>query len=107
MTNKPIIETLVARVAARATADQAESWTAQLLASMPEKIIKKFGEEAGELVMAAQEKNQAEIVKESADVLYHMIVLWHKFGVSARDVAAELKKRESQSGLAEKLSRPK
>lgn len=107
-----IIEALIERVAARATAAPGESWTAQLLAAAPEKIIKKFGEEAVELVIAAStsnndQKNKEEIIKESADVLYHLVVLWQKFGITGDDVARELTNRAGQSGLAEKLSRPK
>ena len=104
--HKGIIENIAARVAARVDGDTKESWTAQLLAGPKEKIIKKFGEEAVELVMAAQAENIDEVIHESADTLYHMIVLWRKLGVTVDSVGEELKKREASSGLAEKASRP-
>ncbi|MGI9462102.1 MAG: phosphoribosyl-ATP diphosphatase [Alphaproteobacteria bacterium] len=102
-----MIEKLVKRVAERSHADPNQSWTAQLLSGDSEKIIRKFGEEALELVMASQQKNQAQIIKESADVLYHLVVLWQKHGIAPEDVRSELAKREALSGISEKLSRPK
>ncbi len=102
-----MIEKLMARVMARAAANPDVSWTAKLLASGEEKVIKKFGEEAVELIMASQQKNKQQMIAESADVLYHMVVLWYKLGIAPAEVAEELLRREARSGIDEKASRQK
>jgi phosphoribosyl-ATP pyrophosphohydrolase len=98
---------LFAAIAARRGADPSESYTAKLLAAGVEKCAKKFGEEAIEAVIAAIQKDKTELVKESADVLYHLLVLWAASGVVPGDVYAVLKAREGISGLEEKASRSK
>jgi phosphoribosyl-ATP pyrophosphohydrolase len=80
---------------------------AKLLAAGVEKCAKKFGEEATEVVIAAIQEDKAELAKESADVLYHLAVLWAASGITPEDVYAVLKSREGVSGLDEKASRPK
>lgn len=94
-------------VAERAKASPDESWTARLLAAGPERAAKKFGEEAIEAVIAAATGQKAELVAESADVLYHLMVVLAARGVTLDDVMAELEARTTRSGLAEKASRPK
>lgn len=84
---------------------QKESWTAQLLAMPRDKVIKKFGEEAVELVLAAAGDDKAAISHEAADVIYHLVVLLEKMGVGLDQVAAELQRREAQSGIEEKRGR--
>ena len=106
MTAHPI-DALFARLAARKGADPATSYTAKLLAAGVEKCAKKFGEEAVEAVIAATQQDKAELAKESADVLYHLAVLWAASGITPDDVYAVLKSREGQSGLDEKAARPK
>jgi phosphoribosyl-ATP pyrophosphohydrolase len=101
------LDRLFATIAARKGADPAQSYTAKLLASGVEKCAKKFGEEATEAVIAAIQKDKTELAKESADVLYHLLVLWAASGLTPEDVYAVLKTREGQSGLEEKASRPK
>jgi phosphoribosyl-ATP pyrophosphohydrolase len=101
------LDRLFATIAARKGADPAQSYTAKLLAAGVEKCAKKFGEEATETVIAAIQKDKAELAKESADVLYHLAVLWAASGITPEDVYAVLKARESMSGLEEKASRPK
>ena len=98
---------LEARVAERAAASPDESWTAKLLAAGPERAAKKFGEEAVEAVIAAMADNRAELVGESADLLFHLLVLLADCGVPFDDVLDELDRREGLSGLAEKAARPK
>jgi len=100
------LDRLFATIAARKGADPAQSYTAKLLAAGVEKCAKKFGEEATETVIAAIQKDKAELAKESADVLYHLLVLWAASGITPQDVYAVLKSREGQSGLDEKASRP-
>ena len=101
------LDKLFATIASRKGADPSQSYTAKLLAGGVEKCAKKFGEEATEAVIAAIQKDKTELAKESADVLYHLAVLWAASGLTPDDVYAVLKSRESQSGLEEKASRSK
>ena len=99
------LDRLFATIAARKGADPASSYTAKLLAEGVEKCAKKFGEEATETVIAAISRDKTELAKESADVLYHLLVLWAASGIKPEEVYAVLRAREGQSGLAEKASR--
>jgi len=101
------LDKLFAAIAARKGADPSQSYTAKLLAGGIEKCAKKFGEEATEAVIAAIQKDKTELAKESADVLYHLLVVWAASGITPEDVYAVLKSREGQSGLEEKASRSK
>ncbi|CAK7258564.1 phosphoribosyl-ATP diphosphatase [Shinella yambaruensis] len=92
-------------VDARAAADPSESWTAKLVAAGQQKAAKKLGEEAVETVIAAIEGEKAALTSETADLLYHLIVVLKIGGVPLQDVMGELERRTSQSGLAEKASR--
>jgi phosphoribosyl-ATP pyrophosphohydrolase len=100
------LDKLFATIAARKGGDPSQSYTAKLLAGGIEKCARKFGEEATETVIAAIQKDKGELAKESADVLYHLLVLWAASGITPDDVYAVLKAREGQSGLEEKASRP-
>ena len=100
-----ILARLAATIEARRGADPASSYTAKLLAAGVEKCAKKFGEEAIETVIAAIQRDKTELAKESADVLYHLMVLWAASGITPDEVYAVLKSREAQSGLEEKASR--
>ena len=97
---------LEARVAERASASPEQSWTAKLLAAGPERCAKKFGEEAVEAVIAAVKGDRAELIAESADVLYHLLVVLKARDVALQDVLSQLESRLARSGLAEKASRP-
>jgi len=99
------LDRLFATIAARKGADAGASYTAQLLAAGVEKCAKKFGEEAVEAVIAAVAQGPKALAAESADVLYHLLVLWAAAGITPQDVYAALKAREGQSGLAEKAAR--
>ena len=100
------LDRLFATIAARrAAGDIDQSYTAKLLSQGVEKCAKKFGEEAVETVLAAVSGDKAQLAAESADVLYHLLVLWAAAGIIPGDVYAALKARENQSGLAEKASR--
>jgi phosphoribosyl-ATP pyrophosphohydrolase len=101
------LDRLFATIAARQDADPTSSYTAKLLAQGVEKCAKKFGEEAVEAVIAAVQKDKTELAKESADVLYHLAVLWAASGLKPQDVYAVLESREGQSGLDEKAARAK
>ena len=92
-------------VAARAAASPDESWTAKLIAAGPERCAKKFGEEAVEAVIAAVKGDRAELVAESADALFHLLVMLRARGVGLDEVMGELQRRTGRSGLAEKAGR--
>ncbi|WP_380053150.1 phosphoribosyl-ATP diphosphatase [Falsihalocynthiibacter sp. SS001] len=92
-------------IASRAAADPDSSWTAKLLAKGPEKCAEKFGEEAVEAIIAAVKDDKDELVKESADVLFHLLVMLQSRGVTLAEVEAELARREGTSGIAEKAAR--
>ncbi len=81
------------------------SYTANLLRKGVPHIAKKLGEEAVEAALAAASGDKNETIKESADVLYHLNVLWAAMGITPQDVEAELAKREGISGLVEKAAR--
>lgn len=93
-------------VAERADAPADQSYTAKLLAGGPARAAKKLGEEATEAVIAAVQGDRAALTAESADVLYHLLVVLHGAGVPLREVLDELERRTAQSGLQEKASRP-
>ncbi len=100
-----ILARLEAVVAARKGADPASSYTAQLLAGGPPRAAKKFGEEAVEAALAAVSGDPDALAAESADVIYHWLVMLAAAGVSLDQVAAKLEAREGRSGLEEKASR--
>ena len=102
MTESHALDRLFATIAARKAGDAAQSYTAKLLSQGVEKCAKKFGEEAIETVIAAMTGDKAHLAAESADVLYHLLVLWAAGGITPDDVYAVLAAREAQSGLAGK-----
>lgn len=98
-----IVQRLSATIASRKGADAGASWTAKLLAD-PKLAAKKLGEEALETALAT---STDETAAESADLIYHWLVLLEARGVSLDEVAGKLEAREGTSGVAEKASRPK
>lgn len=96
------LEEIVAR---RAAASSEESWTAKLVAAGQPKAAKKLGEEAIEAVMAAVTGDRENLIYESADLLYHLLVVLKIADIPLSDVMNELARRTGQSGLAEKASR--
>ena len=96
---------LAATIAARKGADPASSYTAKLLSEGPERCAKKFGEEAVETVIAAVSGDADAVAAESADLIYHWLVMLAASGVSLNEVAAKLQARDGRSGLEEKASR--
>ncbi len=101
-----ILERLFATVEARRGTDPDTSYTARLLARGPAAIAKKVGEEAVETVLEAVQANPGRLAAESADLLYHLVVLWAACGVRPEAVWAALEAREGRSGIAEKAARP-
>lgn len=102
-----VLEPLFDTICSRREADPASSYTASLFARGREKIAQKLGEEAVELAIAAAKDDRAEIISESADLLYHWLVLLADAGLSLDEISAELSRREGISGLEEKASRPR
>jgi phosphoribosyl-ATP pyrophosphohydrolase len=92
-------------VAERGRSGDSASWTAKLFAGGMEKAAKKLGEEAVETAIAAVGGDKKALVSESADLLYHWLVVLALAGVPLSEVIAELERRTAQSGLAEKASR--
>jgi len=99
------LETLNTIIHDRSAESADTSYTAKLLAKGTPKCAEKLGEEAVEAVIAAVTHDKAELTKEAADVLYHLLVLLKSEGVALDDVMAELERRTAQSGLQEKASR--
>ena len=92
-------------IEARRGASPESSYTAKLLAAGPAGVARKLGEEALETVIEAVKGDAAALTRESADLLYHLLVLWAAAGLTPKDVAAELQRREGVSGIEEKRGR--
>jgi phosphoribosyl-ATP pyrophosphohydrolase len=101
----PALERLWHVIQSRRGADPETSYTARLFSRGRAKIAQKLGEEAVEAVIEGVGNNPAALVGESADLLYHLLVLWAAAGICPAEVAAELSRREGTSGLAEKRGR--
>jgi phosphoribosyl-ATP pyrophosphohydrolase len=99
------LDRLFAMIESRRGGDPGHSYTARLLAEGTPKIARKTGEEAIEVIIAALTGNREQLAAESADLLYHLLVLWADAGIAPDDVWRELARREGVSGLAEKASR--
>jgi phosphoribosyl-ATP pyrophosphohydrolase len=100
-----ILDRLYDTVAARKGADPEESYTAKLFSKGTRKIAQKVGEEGVETVIAALAEGPENVASESADLLYHLLVLWADRGVKPEHVWEILAKRQGISGIAEKASR--
>lgn len=104
--NTDAIDKLYARVVEKSQSDPRSSWTSRLFSLGKPTIAKKLGEEAVETVIAGLENDSHQLVKESADLLYHLCVYWAYCKITPQAVYEELQRRESMSGLEEKASRP-
>lgn len=100
-----VVDRLYATIVKRKGADPASSYTARLYAAGTEKIVQKFGEESIELVIEALGGDRQKLAEESADVLYHLLVVWAQAGVSPQQVCDVLEKRTAMSGVEEKKGR--
>jgi len=107
MADRDSLERLEATLAARLGADPASSYVASLHAQGQDQILKKVAEEAVETVIASKSGDRGSIVHETADLIFHCMVMlsWH--GIALGEVLAELERREGRSGLDEKASRTK
>ena len=100
------IKELFSSLKERAKTNNETSYTSQLINNR-EYLAKKLGEEASELIIDFIKKNKTGIINESADFLYHILVIWISAGIDPQDVWDELSKRKFQSGLEEKKNRRK
>jgi len=100
-----VLDRLWATVLSRKDASPAESHSARLLARGTAKIAQKFGEEAVECLIEAVGGHRNALIAESADVLYHLLVMWVDAGLRPELIWAELSRREGMSGIAEKAAR--
>jgi phosphoribosyl-ATP pyrophosphohydrolase len=99
------VHDLAENVRQRADASPDVSYTRKLLDRGVAHCAKKLGEEAVEAALAAVTEDRDRLIAEAADVIYHLIVLLQARGISLADVEAELERRSTQSGLAEKAAR--
>ena len=99
------LDGLYSVIKSRRGADPARSHTARMFLRGPAKIAQKFGEEAVEAVIEGAHGNGKALVLESADALYHLLVLWASYGIKPGQIWKELKRREVRSGIAEKAAR--
>lgn len=96
---------LAAVIAERRRGDPATSYVARLMAKGPDAVLKKIGEEATEVVLAAKDGDPTKIVAEVADLWFHTMVALAQHGLTPADVLAELERREGRSGLEEFAAR--
>jgi phosphoribosyl-ATP pyrophosphohydrolase len=101
------LERLAATIEARKTARPDSSYVAKLLAGGDDAVLKKIGEEATETVLAAKGGDRLHLVRETADLWFHCMILLSRHGLGPADVLAELHRREGISGLDEKAARKK
>ena len=105
--NNDILQRLTQTLQARKQAAPDSSYVAKLFSKGEDAILKKVGEEATEVVLAAKGGDKTHLVHETADLWFHCMVLLAQHGLSADDVLNELARREGVSGIAEKNSRKK
>ena len=105
MSDADILERLAATIESRLKADPSSSYVASLAAKGEDAILKKVSEEAAETLLAAKDGDKLHLIRETADLWFHCMVLlaWH--GARPADVLAELRRREGTSGIAEKNAR--
>lgn len=107
MADSHVLEELYQVILTRRGADPAQSNTARLFAKGKKKIAQKLGEEAVEALIEGVRGDKNGLVAESADLLYHLLVLWAALEVTPEEVWTALRAREGISGVAEKAARPK
>ena len=105
MSDADILERLAATIESRMKADAKQSYVASLAHKGHDAILKKVSEEAAETLLAAKDGDKLHLIRETADLWFHCMVLlaWH--GAKPADVLAELARREGTSGIAEKAAR--
>jgi phosphoribosyl-ATP pyrophosphohydrolase len=99
------LERIAATIEERKRGDGAKSYVAQLFAKGDDAMLKKIGEEATEAVLAAKSGDRLQLVRETADLWFHCMIVLARHGLGPADVLAELQRREGISGLDEKAGR--
>jgi len=105
MTPQTILHRLAETIEARKQAAPDSSYVAKLLHGGQDKILKKIAEESAETIMASKDKDADHVVRETADLWFHCLILLAHHGLTPEDVFKELERREGISGIAEKASR--
>jgi phosphoribosyl-ATP pyrophosphohydrolase len=105
MTDSSILSHLAETIESRKHTDPASSYVAKLLHEGQDKILKKIAEESAETIMASKDGDAQHVVRETADLWFHCLVLLAYHGLKPGDVLAELQRREGISGIEEKASR--
>jgi phosphoribosyl-ATP pyrophosphohydrolase len=101
-----ILQRLAQTLDARKGADPGSSYVAQLFTKGNDAILKKVAEEAAEVLLAAKDGDKLHLVRETADLWFHTLVMLSFHGLGPDDVLAELRRREGISGIDEKAARP-
>ena len=99
------LERIAAVIDERKGGDATRSYVARLLAESEDAVLKKVGEEATEVILAAKSGERLELVRETADLWFHCLILLARNGLGPADVLAELHRREGISGMDEKAAR--
>jgi len=99
------LERIASLIEARRGGDPEKSYVARLLAAGEDAVLKKIGEEATETVLAAKGGDRLHLVRETADLWFHCLVMLARHGLGPQDVLAELQRREGISGIDEKAGR--
>ncbi len=107
MSNESFLEELANTLESRKRADPAQSYVAKLFQDGQDSILKKIGEEATETILAAKGGDKQHLIRETADLWFHSMIMLAHAGLRPGDVIDELKRREGRSGLAEKAARAK
>jgi phosphoribosyl-ATP pyrophosphohydrolase len=107
MSTFDILHRLSETLISRRNADPETSYTARLFSEGEDAILKKIGEECTELIMAGKDGKRLNIVWESTDVIYHILVLLAFHGMGIEDISQEMRRREGVSGIDEKKARAK
>ena len=102
-----ILDKIAASIESRKGGDPDKSYVAKLFAKGDDAMLKKIGEEATETVLAAKSGERLHLVRETADLWFHCMIVLARHGLGPRDVLAEMQRREGISGIDEKAARKK
>lgn len=105
MTASTVLQRLAQTIEARRNVDPSVSYTANLLNSNQDKVLKKIAEEAAETIMACKDNDREQIIYETADLWFHCLIMLTQHNIPPEDILRELERREGISGIEEKLSR--
>ena len=104
---KDILQRIAATIDERKGGDPAKSYVAKLFSQGEDAMLKKIGEEATETVLAAKSGDRLQLVRETADLWFHCMIVLARHGLGPKDVLAEMQRREGVSGIDEKAARNK